>query len=46
MLILVKAEGAADPVLAGQGLASAIHGEEQVGAPAADMRKAGVKVGD
>ena len=46
MLVLVKAEGTTDSVLAGQGLAGAIHGEEQVGAPAAGMRKAGVKVGD
>ena len=46
MLVLVEAKGTTDPVLAGQGLAGAVHGKEQVGSPAAGVTKAGVKVGD
>ena len=43
---LVKAEGATDPVFAVQGLAGAVHGEEQVGAPAAGVAEAGIKIRD
>ena len=46
MLVLVEAKGTTNPVLAGQGLAGAVHGKEQVGAPAKGVTKAGVKVGD
>ena len=46
MLVLVEAKGTTNPVLAGQGLAGAVHGKEQVGSPVAGVTKAMVKVGD